>query len=350
MVLWTGIDHHFSGGFTVNKNDENRFRMAAQELGLSYDERGQAVYGIYRGFYMVLTQGAQRGAFVITTSASASGQLIDRKACLPYIKTSPNLSGVYVNRFTLTFTVKSAPFSLKKTFSRIPGAFADAANLLERLGAVCCCQDTGSYANLGIYMCGGAPAVLSMEAYAARSSRALQSQQAEFLKKENTAAGIVGAVLGSLIGVAAIVLIGQLGYIAAISGFIMAICTLKGYEKLGGKLSKKGVVICVIIMILMVYVGNRFDWALAVASAFETDVFTAFRAIDSLIGAGAIEAGSFYGNLGLIYLFVCLGAFPTVKNSLIGGPERDLGVYPLGVQPAYTAAPSADGGEAQQGK
>ncbi len=321
----------------MNKTDEGRLRVIAQELGLSYDERGQAIYGNCRGFYMVLTQGAQRGAFTIVTSASASGQLIDRKACLPFIKASANLAGVLVNRFVLTFTVKSAPFSLNKTFSRIPGAFVDAANTLERLGAVCCCADTGSYHNLGTYMCSGVPAVLSAEAYAARSGKAVQSYQEELLKKENVAAGIVGAILGSLIGVLSIVLIGQLGYIAAISGFIMAICTLKGYEKLGGKLSKKGVIICILIMLLMVYVGNRFDWAVAVAGALETDIFTAFRGIDLLIEAGAIEAGSFYGNLALIYLFVCVGAFPTVRNGLTGGPTRDMGIYPLGTQPVHTS-------------
>ena len=49
-------------------------------------------------------------------------------------------------------------------------------------------------------------------------------------KRENVPAGIVGAFLGSLIGVACAVLIGQLGYVASISGLVMAVCALKGYE------------------------------------------------------------------------------------------------------------------------
>ena len=48
-------------------------------------------------------------------------------------------------------------------------------------------------------------------------------------KRENVPAGIVGAFLGSLIGVACAVLIGQLGYVASISGLVMAVCALKGY-------------------------------------------------------------------------------------------------------------------------
>ena len=59
-------------------------------------------------------------------------------------------------------------------------------------------------------------------------------------KRENVPAGIVGAFLGSLIGVACAVLIGQLGYVASVSGLVMAVCALKGYELLGGSLTKKG--------------------------------------------------------------------------------------------------------------
>ena len=57
----------------------------------------------------------------------------------------------------------------------------------------------------------------------------------------------------------------QLGYVAAISGAIMAVCALKGYELLGGKLTKKGVIISVVIMIVMTYVGDRVDWAITVS-------------------------------------------------------------------------------------
>ena len=58
-------------------------------------------------------------------------------------------------------------------------------------------------------------------------------------KKENVITGIVGALIGAAIGGASIVLLTQLGFIASISGLILAVCTLKGYELLGGKLSTK---------------------------------------------------------------------------------------------------------------
>ena len=62
-------------------------------------------------------------------------------------------------------------------------------------------------------------------------------------KQERTAAGTLGALLGSLAGVVCIVLIGRLNAVASASGLVMAVCALKGYEKLAGTLSKKGAAI-----------------------------------------------------------------------------------------------------------
>ena len=50
---------------------------------------------------------------------------------------------------------------------------------------------------------------------------------------ENFVMGLIGALGGALLGGASIILIGQIGYISAISGIILAFCTLKGYALLG---------------------------------------------------------------------------------------------------------------------
>ncbi len=52
------------------------------------------------------------------------------------------------------------------------------------------------------------------------------------MKKDNVTAGIVGAFLGSLIGVLCIIVIGELGYVVAISGVVMAICVLNSHSML----------------------------------------------------------------------------------------------------------------------
>ena len=83
--------------------------------------------------------------------------------------------------------------------------------------------------------------------------------------KEKVAGGILGAFLGTLIGAICIVLVNQFGYIASISGVVMGVCALKGYQILGKKMSLKGIIICVILILLMVYISNWFSYAVAVA-------------------------------------------------------------------------------------
>ena len=87
--------------------------------------------------------------------------------------------------------------------------------------------------------------------------------------KEKVAGGILGAFLGTLIGAICIVLVNQFGYIASISRVVMGVCALKGYQILGKKMSLKGIIICVILMLLMVYISNWFSYAVAVAQVIK---------------------------------------------------------------------------------
>ena len=73
----------------------------------------------------------------------------------------------------------------------------------------------------------------------------------ELEKPEKVLNGILGALIGALIGGACIVLLNQAGYVAAISGIVLAFCTLKGYELLGGKLSKVGIAVSAVLILAM---------------------------------------------------------------------------------------------------
>jgi len=144
-----------------------------------------------------------------------------------------------------------------------------------------------------------------------------QSVQDAGKKPENVVTGIVGAVLGAAIGGGCVILMSQLGYVAALSGLLLAVCTLKGYELLGGRLSKKGICICVALMLITPYIADRLDWAIVVMNAFSDEGVTlgeAFSAIPALIEAEAIEKSDYIGNLAMIYGFAALGAFSTLWN------------------------------------
>lgn len=102
---------------------------------------------------------------------------------------------------------------------------------------------------------------------------------------------------------------------AAISGVIMAVCALKGYELLGGKLTKKGVIISGVIMIVMTYVGDRVDWAIMIARELETDVFYGYRLLPLLLSEEVIDMTQLRAGTGTA---IC----PSAGGSYPDYPER----------------------------
>ena len=155
-------------------------------------------------------------------------------------------------------------------------------------------------------------------------------------RQENVVAGLVGAFLGTLLGVVCTVVIGQLGYVASLSGLIMAVGALKGYELLGGRLSKKGAVISSALILVMTWLAHRLTWAIALTSTAGLGVFESFQTIPELLEAGLLEGPAYWGDLVMLYLFTLLGAVPTIIAGLRSADLPDL--------PQGTAA-SAQGGE-----
>ena len=135
---------------------------------------------------------------------------------------------------------------------------------------------------------------------------------------EKTGLGILGALVGALLGGASIVILSQLGYVASISGFILAFCTLKGYELLAKGLSKKGVIICAILMLLTPFVADWLDWSIVVyseLSVYDVTFLESMQLAPLFLLDGTIPMGEYLKNLGMIYLFVIMGGFYTLKNA-----------------------------------
>ena len=132
--------------------------------------------------------------------------------------------------------------------------------------------------------------------------------------KERVVLGTLGAFVGALIGTICIVILGQFGYIASICGVVMGFCAMGGYQLLGKKMSKKGIIITIVIMLVMVYVSNWFSYALAVADVAEVDDLTAFLVTPELVSEGFIDAGAYYKDLVMLYAFMAIGAVPTIKK------------------------------------
>lgn len=139
---------------------------------------------------------------------------------------------------------------------------------------------------------------------------------AELEKSENIPLGILGALVGALLGALSIILLNQLNLIAAISGFILAFCTLKGYEKLGGKLSGVGIIVSILLMLVTPYLADRINWALVIVKELPDVSFTeAFASVHQIIKLAELE-GAYFKDILMLYGFCVLGAFSTVASVL----------------------------------
>lgn len=135
----------------------------------------------------------------------------------------------------------------------------------------------------------------------------------ELGKPENVIAGMIGAIAGALLGGASIVLLDQLGFVASISGFLIAFLSLKGYEWLGGRLTKKGVVasivLCLIVPLLAYFMSIAIYW-----TQTEPNLTLGMSFAAVLESATYAE---FWGEIGLsvlmLYGFTALGAYSTIS-------------------------------------
>ncbi|SKB49937.1 hypothetical protein SAMN06296386_101281 [Lachnospiraceae bacterium] len=136
---------------------------------------------------------------------------------------------------------------------------------------------------------------------------------------ENVPAGIIGAFIGALLGAIVIIAIGRAGFVASIGGFVLAAATIKGYKLLSKKLSKKGIIICVVLMIITVFCAEAVNWSWIIyddliAEGYDASFTAIMFNLFALIGSADLW-GEFAKDLLLVYAFTVWGAFPTIKRN-----------------------------------
>lgn len=121
----------------------------------------------------------------------------------------------------------------------------------------------------------------------------------------NPAMGLLAALGGALISIAVIVLIGQLGFVAALGGLALGTLTFEGFAKFnGGKLTWAGILFCLLLIVASPYLANRIDSALYMLRYYGEFYFT-------WEPYGSAEAS----NLAMVYLFTALGAFKPIISA-----------------------------------
>lgn len=296
------------------------YSQLAQSIGMYYDTGSNVIHGRKDGFDLLIYAADDTMPYVLsihTAVKTPTGAALTRDE---FNSLSQSVSALGIgyqggNNVVIPLVGQVNQKKLRDSLQdKLPEALNGLVSFLREKGCEPCCSTCGrpeevsAFKSEGSYfhLCQGCEAEMRTKLTSASSNKA---------KKENVVGGVIGALIGSLIGVLCIVLLSQMNIVAALSGVVMAFGVLKGYELLGGKLTKKGIVISIVIMLVMAYMGDRLDWAIRLMKEVGGgDLFQCYRAVPRCLEAKIIDAGVYARNLVLLYVFLLLGAVPTIRS------------------------------------
>lgn len=135
----------------------------------------------------------------------------------------------------------------------------------------------------------------------------------------------LGAVVGSLPAAFLWIVLGKVGYVAAIAGFFMFLGSLTACDKFTSKSRSMniwaGVVICAVIMIINVYLCERFVWSWEMSDAlneysegeYYIGIFDCFRNFTEFTALLEVQE-SFTSSLVRSYIFALLGGVAGIRK------------------------------------
>ena len=144
------------------------------------------------------------------------------------------------------------------------------------------------------------------------------------MEKNNVIKPILGAVIGCIPGLIIWTVVGYFGYKWALLGLLIGAGIFFGYEKMGGYVvSAAGIITCLAVLIIAVYVGAHFIWAMSLKSALaELDAGKAslgfcIKNLYPFLELTGMK-GRFFIDLLLDYLFAGIGAFGLIRKAFKG--------------------------------
>lgn len=303
------------------------YKQLAQMLGFSFDKKTQILYGSKDGFSLIISAAGYNDPYrlYVVAGARPSMEGLTQNDVWQFVNENPVTSLDQKHNQVLMGLGREK--KRDQLYQNLQRSINSLIGLLRQKGFEPCCASCGQNVETSVYSITGSHLT---DAYAAFCPACINRAQINMAyeknrKRENVALGIVGALVGSLIGAFLIVLLAQLGWVSVLLGFAMAVCTFKGYSLLGGKMTKKGMVICTLIVLFMTYVSNNMYWAILAAVQYDINIFAAFGIVPDLLKEGLIEASTYNHNL--FYISVCTVAGVAVEfwSVLKEGKIRKIG-------------------------
>ena len=286
----------------------------ASGLGLQFDEESGSIYGVQSGYLLLLHEADVKNQFRLSVSVSLNGNPADseeNELVWDDFKSEslPNLSTLSINQYIV---VKGA-MRKSKTIEKLQTLIRDFVDFLESHHFVQVCGYSGQEGPVSLYQLGESVFIINEESYQFLKSNLQIEMDSYHSQKENVLLGTIGALLGALIGGAVALFIARLGYVAVAAGLVLGICTIKGYEMFARKLSRKGILISVVLMVVTVFLVNQIDLAMEVVAQLGVEFAYAFRVVNELIASGEYPDNYFF-NLGMLAVFTLVGAGISISS------------------------------------
>ena len=294
-------------------------KLCSQLLDGNMTDHNKYISGTCRGFYVTINT-TPNGMFSFQISAHSDNDP-ENAALREFVESRKSVTEqiqsftVYHNSVTI---VSTRTFLGKKIPEHLNTAIMPIIDYLANNGYVTGCMQCGTQnAQIDCYDINGAHHYLCSDCVGKVEGALMDRKQGILAQKSKFIPGIVGAFLGAMIGCVVYFLIWQLGYVAAIAGLVTAVCAFKGFEMLGGVVDKKGVIACVVVIILAVLFANKLVWAYDAYSALKGygwSFFDCFRGLKEILEASN-ATGEYYGGLVMAYVMTALGSFRSVVNA-----------------------------------
>lgn len=128
---------------------------------------------------------------------------------------------------------------------------------------------------------------------------------------ENVLLGIIGALLFGIVGAIPWVIVAKLGYVAGICGAIIIIASMKGYQLFAKTFSLKGMIICIVLSILLLFGAECVAIALEVQKVFGTSFINSLTGIPDLLGMSTEFKMAFIKDVvvGVLLTIICSLSF-----------------------------------------
>lgn len=304
----------------MNKNVQAIYEELSLTAGLTFMPKQGIAYGRFDGFNVIINGNNGTSPFtpLISFFASREGEDVSAEECRDIRNGVDGIGDCKPSAEGINITVCMCS-GKDKFIGYCMDSLKTGAAFLKENGYKNACPGCDGDVNAFPRKIGGAYMMVCDDCYAKALERSKQVQMELGSKKERFALGILGAVFGSLIGAVCIVLLGHFGYVTAISGLVMAFATLLCYRLFSGKLTIRGGIASLIIMIIVTFAAHYVNNAIMYTGMGSRADFTVWDAM-KVMPTSYFDPRfrefrrQFFGYLWLLYLYVFVGCVPFIVS------------------------------------